>query len=118
MNKIWYLSTCDTCKRIIKELNLKEKNFSFVNIKDNPISIEDLELIKSSLNISYEELFNKRAQKYTKTDLKSNLQTEEQFKSAILKEYTFLKRPIIQIGNDFFVGNSKKVIADAKNYLV
>ena len=21
-NKIWYLSTCDTCKRIIKELNI------------------------------------------------------------------------------------------------
>ena len=27
MNKIYYLSTCDTCKRIISDLELKEKGF-------------------------------------------------------------------------------------------
>ena len=33
MKKIFYLSSCDTCKRIINELELKEKGFVFQDIK-------------------------------------------------------------------------------------
>ena len=88
-----------------------------INIKDNPIIKDDLELIKNSTNLKYEDLFNKRAQKYTKTDLKSIIKTENDFKKAILEEYTFLKRPIIKIENKFFVGNSKKVLEEAKKEL-
>ncbi len=113
MNKIWYLSTCDTCKRIINELDLKNKNFEFIDIKNNPISKQDLELIHNTNGLSYEELFNKRAQKYKGLQFT----TDEQFKQAILREYTFLKRPIIQIGNQLFVGNGKKVIEETKEIL-
>jgi len=117
MKKIWYLSTCDTCTKIIKELDLENKNFIFINIKENPISEADLELIQRCLRVPYEDLFNKRAQKYTKTNLKAKLKSEEDWKLAILKEYTFMKRPIIQIDSDFFVGNSKLVIEKVKERL-
>jgi len=117
MNKIWHLSTCDTNKRIIKELGLRDKNFQFQNIKEQNISKEDLEHISKITRLKFEELFNKRAQKYTKTNLKEELKTEGNFKKAILEEYTFLKRPIIQIGNKFFVGNNKKVIEEVKKEL-
>ena len=40
MNKIYYLSTCDTCKRIITELQLKEKGFVFQDIKTEKIAFE------------------------------------------------------------------------------
>lgn len=117
MNKIWYLSTCDTCKRIIKELNINKDNFEMIDIKNNPISKQDLEDIQKSSNCLYIDLFNKRAQKYAKTDLKSKLKSEQDYKNAILKEYTFLKRPIIKINNQFFIGNSKKVVESALNLL-
>ena len=114
-NKIWYLSTCDTCKRIIKELDLKSRNnFEFQNIKKEIILKGDLEEIHNSTELNYEDLFNKRAQKYSKTDLKDSLKFEEDFKEAILSEYTFMKRPIIKINNEFFVGNSKVVVEKAK----
>lgn len=117
MKKIWYLSTCSTCTRIMKELSINSSNFELYNIKDNPISKEDLELIQKNSQYSYEELFNKRAMKYAKTGLKHQLISDTDFKNAILKEYTFLKRPIIQINNNFFIGNSKKTIQKAQEEL-
>ena len=46
MNKIYYLSTCDTCKRIITELELKEKGFVFQDIKTEKITAAQLEEMK------------------------------------------------------------------------
>ena len=112
MKRIWYLSTCDTCKRIIKELG-GLNNFEFIDLKDNPIKKEDLDLIVETNNLNYEDVFNKRSRKYTK----GQFTTDEEFKQAILKEYTFLKRPIIQINDKFFIGNSKKVVEDAKSFI-
>ena len=117
MNKIWYLSTCDTCTRIIKELNLKNKNFKFQDIKIKNISENKLDEISKVTGLNYSELFNKRAQKYTKTKLKKNLLNQEDFKKAILEEYTFLKRPIIFIDKEYFIGNNKKVIEYIKKKL-
>ena len=35
---------------------------------------------------------------------------EEEYKELILKEYTFLKRPVFIVENKIFIGNSKKEI--------
>lgn len=112
MKRIWYLSTCDTCSRIVKELGgLKE--FEFIDVKNNPIKEEDLDLIVKSNNLNYEDVFNKRSRKYTK----GQFTRDEEFKQAILEEYTFLKRPIIQIGDKFFIGNSKAVVEEVKEII-
>lgn len=113
MNKIWYLSTCDTCKRIMKEVGVQEESWEMWDLKNNPISLSDLELIHKETGINYEELFNKRSRKYEKNMFSS----DEEFKEGILEEYTFLKRPIIASGNQFFVGNSKKVVEEAKMFI-
>ena len=42
---------------------------------------------------------------------------EQDYKKYILEEYTFLKRPVIIIENEIFVGNSKKVVNAAKEKL-
>jgi arsenate reductase len=49
--------------------------------------------------------------------LKDKDLTEADYKSLILKEYTFLKRPVIIIKDKIFIGNSKKEIDLAKNEL-
>jgi arsenate reductase len=112
MNKLYYLSTCDTCKRIISELELKEKGFIFQDIKSEKITAAQLEEMKKHTS-SYEALFSKIARKYKELNLASKQLTETDYKNFILEEYTFLKRPVIFIGNKLFVGNSKAVIAAA-----
>lgn len=116
MNKIYYLSTCDTCKRIISDLGLKEQGFLFQDIKTEKITASQLEEMKNSVG-SYEKLFSRIARKYKELGLSEKSLTENDYKKFILEEYTFLKRPVIYIGNKVFVGNSKAVIAEAKKEL-
>ncbi len=113
MNKIYYLSTCDTCKRIIADLGLKEKGFEFQDIKTEKMTPAQLEEMKKNTG-SYEALFSRIARKYKELDLGSKKLAETDYKNFILDEYTFLKRPVIFIGNKMFVGNTKSVIAEAK----
>lgn len=112
MNKIYYLSTCDTCARIIKELKLKDKKFIFQDIKTEKITPAQLEEMKK-MKGSYEALFSRIALKYKTLDPKPT--TEAEYKKLILSEYTFLKRPVIITKDKIFVGNTKTVVAEAKN---
>lgn len=116
MNKIFYLSTCDTCKRIISELELKEKGFVFQDIKTEKITAAQLEEMKKTSG-SYEALFSRIARKYKELNLGSKKISEADYKNYILEEYTFLKRPVMFIGNKIFVGNTKAVIEQAKTEL-
>jgi len=113
MKKIFYLSTCDTCKRIIDELDLKKKGFEFQDIKTEKITAAQLDEMKKKTG-SYEALFSKIARKYKELKLNEKKLTEAEMKKLILEEYTFLKRPVIFINDKLFVGNSKSVIAEAK----
>ena len=113
MNKIYYLSTCDTCKRIISELELKEKGFVFQDIKTEKITASQLDEMKNAVG-SYEGLFSRIACKYKELGLSEKPLTESDYKKFILDEYTFLKRPVIFIGKNLFVGNSKVMIEQAK----
>lgn len=112
MNKLYYLSTCDTCKRIIKELNLPS-SFEKQDIKANPLTKKQLKEL-FQLSGSYEALFSKRARLYKERNLKDKSLIEEDFKNLLLEHYTFLKRPVLVYNNQIFIGNSKKVIAAAK----
>src|SRR5436190_21363794 len=104
MNKIYYLSTCDTCARIIDELGLKKKKFVFQDIKTEKITKEQLDEMKQKAG-SYEALFSRIALKYKTLDPKPS--TEAEYKKLILEEYTFLKRPVILSEDRIFVGNAK-----------
>ena len=112
MKKIYHLSTCDTCKRILKELDPPE-NFELQDIKEQPLDLEQLNELKH-LSGTYEALFSKRARLYKERDLKNKQLSEEDYKNLLLEHYTFLKRPVIVNGQKIFIGNSKKEVAAAK----
>ena len=112
MRKIYHLANCTTCQRIIKELNNGE-GFELQNIKEDKITPEQLEQMAQKAG-SYEALFSRRAMKYKSMGLKDKSLSEEDYKQLILEEYTFLKRPVIFIDENIFVGNSKKTVAAAK----
>lgn len=116
MKKIYHLSTCNTCQRIIDELNLTKKGLIFQDIKIEKITEKQLLEIKN-LSGSYEAIFSKIARKYRELRLNTKTLTEVDFKNYILQEYTFLKRPIIIIDKKVFVGNSKSTILEAKKLL-
>tara|TARA_B110000240_G_scaffold196253_1_gene247963 strand:- start:482 stop:829 length:348 start_codon:yes stop_codon:yes gene_type:complete len=109
MKKGYFLQTCDTCKRILKEVNTD--GFELQEIKSTPINESQLEEMHK-LSGSYEALFNKRARLYKAMDLKNKTISETDYKKHILEEYTFLKRPVFIVENEIFIGNSKKVVAE------
>jgi len=112
MKKIYHLSTCDTCQRILKELQPLD-DFQLQDIKTETITTPQIEEMKA-LAGSYEALFSKRARLFRQRNLHEKQLSEIDFKNLILEHYTFLKRPVILVGNQIFVGNSKKVIEAAK----
>ena len=111
MRKIYHLASCNTCQRIIKELGGPE-GFDLQNIKEKNISDKELDAIKAQTG-SYESIFSRRAMKYRAMGLHEQSLTEKDYKRLILEEYTFLKRPVALIDGEYFVGNTKKVVAAA-----
>ena len=116
MRVFFYLSSCDTCKRIIKTLNL-DATITRVDIKTNPLTVSQLDELYS-LTQSYEALFSKRAQLYKQRDLKNQKLEDTDYRSLLLEHYTFLKRPVFIIGEQIFIGNSKKEIERLKTKLI
>jgi arsenate reductase (glutaredoxin) len=106
MDKIYYLASCDTCRKIIKTLP-KNNTLVFHDIKQNPITAEELEEMHA-LSGSYESLFSKKAQLYKSMDLKNKSLTEDDFKKYILEHYTFLSRPVFIINESIYIGSTQQ----------
>jgi arsenate reductase len=115
MDKIYYLASCDTCRKIIKSLPNCD-SLAFHDIRQNPISEEDLEQMYL-LAGSYEALFSKKAQLYKSLGLKDKNLTELDFKKYLLEHYTFLSRPVFIINNKIYIGNSQKNILEVTKVL-
>ena len=112
--KIYFLKTCDTCRRILKSIDTS--GFILQEIKSSPITVKQLDEMYQFTQ-SYEALFNKRAKKYRAMGLKSQKLSEIDYKQLLLEDYTFLKRPVFIVNDAVFVGNSKKNIAMLKETL-
>lgn len=115
MNKIYYLASCDTCRKIIKSLP-KNEGLVFHDIKQNPITAEELEAVKR-LSGTYEALFSRKAQLYKSLDLKNKSLTENDYRDYILQHYTFLSRPVFIINDKIYIGNNSKVILEVQKAL-
>lgn len=109
-NKIYYLASCSTCRKIIKSLPNSDK-LTFVDIRENPITEKELDELYQ-LSGSYEALFSKKAQLYKSMDLKSKNLTEADYKKYLLEHYTFLSRPVFIIDDKIYIGNGQKNIID------
>lgn len=113
MKKIYYLSTCDTCRRILKEWN-PPAVFHLQDIKKKPLTRDEVEEL-GKIAGSYQELLNKRARLYKERDLKNKDLTPDDIKNLLLEHYTFLKRPVVVIDDEIFAGNAKSTVEAVKN---
>jgi len=115
VKKAFILSTCDTCKRILNQLQLDD-SWTIQDIKQENIQEQDLITIAEQQG-GFEACFNKRARKYKSEGYAEKNLSEADFKDLILGEYTFLKRPVFMLGNQSWAGNSKKTIEDLASHL-
>ena len=86
------------------------KSFELQDIKTEPITAAQLDEMKK-LAGSNEALFSRVALKYRSMGLNKMTLTEKDYRKYILQEYTFLKRPVMIVGDRIFIGNAPKVTA-------
>jgi len=109
MKKIYHLGTCTTCQRILTDMDAEKLGFRLQDIKTEKITPAQLDEMKKLMG-SYESLFSRRALKYRELGLKDKKLTEKDYRDLILKEYTFLKRPVVIDGKKIFSGSEKKTV--------
>jgi len=110
MKKVYFLSTCSTCKDIMKLWDLSE--VEKINLKKQPLTELDLNELYT-ISKSYELLFNKRAILFRDKKKEFVEIVEKNYRDMIISHYSFLKRPILLINGKLFIGNSKEVVSAA-----
>jgi arsenate reductase len=113
---VFYLPSCDTCRKIIKSISPKAK-LSYHDIKQDPITDDQLQELQK-LAGSYEALFSRKAQLYKAYNLKNQTLTEADYKTYLLEHYTFLARPVFVIQDHIYIGNKPEIVAKALASLV
>ncbi len=98
------------------ELGELINHFEKQDIKSEQMTFEQVDQMKG-LSGSYELLFSRKAMKYRSMGLGEKSLTEDDYRTLIQEEYTFLKRPVFIVGDHIFVGNSKKEIERLKAHL-
>ena len=111
MKKIYHLSTCKTCQKVLAALHNGE-GFELQDIKTNPITARQLDELKA-ITGSYDALFSKRSRKFRPMGLHEQELSEQDYRRLILEEYTFLKRPVVVIDGQVFAGSAKKAVDGA-----
>ena len=117
MKKAFTLPTCKTCQRIFDDLNPESKDCTIINIKEDGISASDLDMMKQHAG-SYEALFSRRAMKFRSMGLADKNLSEQDYRTLILGEYTFLKRPVFLFDDAVTVGSRKVEVERARDLLV
>lgn len=115
MKKVYHLSTCKTCQRVLSEVK-PGRDFIIQNVKDQPVTARDLDRIKDMAG-SYDALFSRKSRKYREWKLHEKELTESDKRDLMLREYTFLKRPIFVIEGSIYIGHSGDTIQAIMNSL-
>lgn len=111
MNTIFLLPSCKTCQRIQKTVE-QVGEWTIRDIKSDPLTEKEVDAMAAAVG-SYEEIFSRRAILFRQRDLKNQTLTEEDYKALILEHYTFLKRPVMQVDDQYFAGSAKKSVEAA-----
>ncbi|MCS3532097.1 arsenate reductase family protein [Chryseobacterium sp. JUb7] len=108
MKKVFYLNTCDTCRKILAQFDLSD--WELREIKKGPITEDELREMHEKTK-SYEALFSRKSTQIKLRGLDVKSLTEKDFKELLLDHYTFLKRPVFLTDKEIFVGNDKTNVA-------
>ena len=95
---LYGISTCDTCKRAVKELQAAGRDVSFRDIRATPLSTAEIEAIIHEFG---DLAVNKQSTTYRAfNDFLKASEPEAQ----IAAQPTVMKRPVIQDGGRWYLG--------------
>ncbi len=118
-NTIFYwLPNCSTCQKAKSFIERHGVKFAEVrDIKENPLSPVEINKLAEMLG-GADELFSRRAIKYREMKLNERELSGKEMLDLMSDEYTFLKRPILVIGDQAIAGFFEKTMNQFldKNY--
>ena len=102
-------STCRKAKNYIERHGIKE--YDLRDIKENPLSGAEVAELAKKLG-GANELFSRRAVKYREMKLNERKLSAKEMIDLMTGEYTFLKRPILKIGDHAIAGFFERFFQD------
>ena len=114
-NTFLFLSSCSTCMRIIKALDIEGASY-LQDVKQRMVSAEQLAYLYQNTK-SYEALINKRGRVFAQLKREGTQFTEDVYKQLLETEYSCLKRPILILKSNIYLGNAKKTVAEMHHAL-
>ena len=104
----YWLPSCSTCQKALGWLGRRGVKISAMrDIKEEPLTRKEVEGLAKMLG-GAEELFSKRAVKYRELKLNEREVTPSEMLDLMTEEYTFLKRPILVVGEHATAGFFEK----------
>ena len=109
-------STCQKAKKFVERHGIKD--FELRDIKENPLSPVEIARLVQMLG-GADELFSRRAVKYREMKLNERELSETEMIDLMNEDYTFLKRPILVVGDKAIAGFFERFFQDFiyQNYL-
>ena len=104
----YWLPNCTTCQKAKRRLDYHRVAVTnFRDIEQEPLSLAEIEPLAQMLG-GAENLFSRRSIKYRESGLKDKTLSENEMLDLMAGEYTFLKRPILVVGEKAVAGFFEK----------
>lgn len=95
---LYGISTCDTCKKALKALQLAGQDVTFRDIRANPLSASEIDTIVTEFG---DRVINKQSTTYRGF---SDFLKASEPEAQIASQPTVIKRPVIEADGKYFLG--------------
>ena len=102
--KIYGLKNCDSCKKALKALQSPEHLVEFIDLRATPVSIEQLQKWLDEHGDAV--LVNRKSTTWRGLDDQAH---QQPVLALLMANPTLIKRPVIESGNNSFVGWTAEV---------
>ena len=102
--KLYGLKNCDSCKKTLKALQSSEHSVEFIDLRATPVSIEQLQKWLDEHGDAV--LVNRKSTTWRGLDDQAH---QQPVLALLMANPTLIKRPVIESGNNSFVGWTAEV---------
>ncbi|XWN37798.1 MAG: Spx/MgsR family RNA polymerase-binding regulatory protein [Balneola sp.] len=96
------IKNCDTIKKTRKWLNEKEVEFEFIDLKKEPLTIDEIKELEYKVGLDV--LVNKRGTTYRNLGLKDKKLSDQDMIQTLQENQSMIKRPVLVFGEAVLVG--------------
>ncbi|MBT8472460.1 MAG: Spx/MgsR family RNA polymerase-binding regulatory protein [Marinicaulis sp.] len=105
--KLYGLKNCDTCRKAMKQLDAAGVNYDFLDVRDD--SVSKRQVMDWAKAVGWEKLLNRASTTWRQlpADEKDNVDHSQAVR-LMADHPTLIKRPVVQLGGDVFIGWKKE----------